>query len=243
MTRQGLFAVAGLLFGASGLHAQNINIPQIRNAPFVAISTMTVSDSKGTHQVAGKVARNSAGSSYVEMWRTDTNQLAGILIFDVPGKRFITLEVDKKWYAIQEVPTLTARDLPPGSTTQQIDQPQNMNPTHSEDNGLTRDIQPLGKMEIEGIVTLGAMETAHKSGPGPDAKDYTSENWFSPELQIALLRVGHDKLSGQNLVSSLSHVQRIEPDAALFQIPADYHRDPINAQGAAAAQGGMAAPK
>jgi hypothetical protein len=174
---------------------------------------------------------------------TDTNQLAEILIFDLPAKRFITLNVDKKFYTIQEVPTLTARDLPPGSTAQQISQPQNMKPIHTEDNGLTRDIQSLGKMEIEGIVTLGYMETAHKSGPVPDAKDYTTENWFSPELQITLLRVGHDKLSGQNLVSSLSHLQRVEPDAALFQIPAGYQRDPINAQGAAAGQDGMSAPK
>jgi hypothetical protein len=237
MSRKKFLAVAGLLFGASGLHAQNINIPQIRNAPFVAISTMTTTDSKGAHQVAGKVARNSDGSSYAEMWRTDTNQLAEILIFDVPGKRFITLEVERKWYAIQEVPTLTARDLPPGSTAQQINQPQNMKPIHTEDNGLTRDIHPLGKLEIEGIVTVGYMETAHKSGPGPDARDYTAENWFSPELQIRLLDVSHDSLKGADQVSSLSHVQRVEPDAALFQIPADYQRDPINAQGAAAAQG------
>ena len=240
MSRKDFFAVAGLLLGASGLYAQNMNIPQIRNAPFVAVNTMTSTDSNGTHQVAGKVARNSDGSSYIEMWRADTNQLSEIIIFDVPGKRFITLNVDKKLYAIQEVPTLTARDLPPGSTAQQIDQPQNMKPTHTEDNGLTRDIQPLGKIEIEGIVTVGYMETVHKSGPGPDARDYTTENWFSPELQILPLHVTHDKLKGSDLVSSLSHVQRVEPDAALFQIPADYQRYPINAQGAVAAQG---APK
>ena len=220
-----------------------MNIPQIRNAPFVAVNTMTISDSKGTHQAIGKVARNSAGSSYVEMWRTDTNQLAEILIMDVPGRRFLKLEVDKKWYAIQEVPTLTARDLPPGSTAQQISQPQNTKPIHTGYNGLTRDIQPLGKVEIEGIMTLGDMETAHKSSPGPEARDYTTENWISPELQITLLRVSHDNLSEKVIVSSLSHVQRVEPDAALFQIPADYQRDPINAQGAAAAQGGTGAPK
>ncbi len=240
MSRKEFLAVVGLLLGTSGLHAQNMNSPQIRNAPFVAVNTMTISDSKGTHQVAGKVARNSDGSSYVEMWRTDTNQLAEILILDVPGKRSITLEVDKKWYAIQEVPTLTARDLPPGTTAQQIDQPQNMKPTHTEVNGLTRDIQPLGKIEIEGIVTVGYMETVHKSGTGTDARDITTEIWTSPELQIRLLGVAHDKLSGTEQVSSLSHVQRVEPDAALFQIPADYQRDPINAQGAVAAQG---APK
>lgn len=240
MKLKSLLAIAGLLLGASGLYAQNMNIPQIRNAPFVAVNTFTTIDSKGTHQVAGKVARNSGGSTYVEIWRTDTNQLTEILILDVPGKRSIRLEVEKKWYAVDEDPTLTARDLPPGTTAQQIDQPQNMKPTHTEANGLTRDIQPLGKKEIEGIVTLGSMETAHKSGPGPDARDYTSENWFSPELQIMLLHVTHDALKGSDLVSSLSHVQRVEPDPALFQIPADYQRDPINAQGATA---GQRAPK
>ncbi len=243
MSRKGLLAVAGLLLGASGLRAQNMNIPQIRNAPFVAINTTTIIDSKGTHQVAGKVARNSAGSTYVEMWRTDTNQLFEILILDVPGKRSIRLEVDKKWYAIDEAPKLTARDLPPGSTAQQISQPQSTKPIHTEGNGLTRDIQPLGKMVIEGVMTLGEMDTVHKSGTGTDARDYTAENWFSPELQIMLLHLGQDKLSGQNLVSSLSHVQRVEPNPALFQIPADYQRDPINAQGAAAAQSGTGVPK
>ena len=241
--RKGFLAVAGLLLGASGLYAQNMNIPQIRNAPFVAFNTLTITDSKGTHQAVGKIPRNSAGSSYVEEWRTDTNQLSEILILDVPGKRFIRLEPDKKFYAIDEAPALAARDLPPGPIAQQVSQPQNTKPIHMEDNGLTRDIQQLGKKEIEGIVTLDSMETAHKSGPGPDARDYTTENWFSPELQIMLLHVGHDKLSGTDLVSSLSHVQRVEPDAALFQIPADYQRDPINARGAAAAQGGTVVPQ
>jgi len=240
MKLKSLLAIAGLLLGASGLHAQNMNIPQIRNAPFVAVNTITTTDSKGTHPAVGKVARNSAGSTYVEIWRTDANQLTEILILDVPGKRSIKLEVEKKWYAVDEDPTLTARDLPPGSTAQQIDQPQNMNSTHTEDNGLTRDILPLGKKEIEGIMTLGSMETAHKSGLGPDARDYTTENWFSPELQIMLLHVTHDSLKGSEMVSSLSHVQRVEPDPALFQIPADYQRDPLNAQAAAAGQG---APK
>ncbi len=87
---------------------------------------------------------------------------------------------------------------------------------------------------------MGYMETVHKSGTGTDARDITTEIWTSPELQIRLLGVAHDKLSGTEQVSSLSHVQRVEPDAALFQIPADYQRDPINAQGAVAAQG---APK
>jgi hypothetical protein len=240
MKLKSLLAIAGLLLGASGLHAQNMNIPQIRNAPFVAVNTITTTDSKGTHPAVGKVARNSAGSTYVEIWRTDTNQLTEILILDVPGKRSIKLEVEKKWYAVDEDPTLTARDLPPGTTAQQIDQPQNTKPIHMEANGLTRDILPLGKKEIEGIMTLGSMETAHKSGLGPDARDYTTENWFSPELQIMLLHVTHDSLKGSEMVSSLSHVQRVEPDPALFQIPADYQRDPLNAQAAAAGQG---APK
>jgi hypothetical protein len=55
-----------------------------------------------------------------------------------------------------------------------------------------------------------------------------------------LLHVTHDSLKGSEMVSSLSHVQRVEPDPALFQIPADYQRDPLNAQAAAAGQG---APK
>ncbi len=189
MSRKGFLAVAGLLLGATGLRAQNMNIPQIRNAPFVAVNTLTITDSTGTHQAVGKIARNSDGSTHTEILRTDTNQLSEILILDVPGKRSITLEVDKKFYAIQEVPALTARDLPASTTAQQISQPQSTKPTHMEDNGLTRDIQQLGKKEIEGIVTLGSMEAAHKSGPGPDARDYTTENWFSPELQIMLLHV------------------------------------------------------
>ncbi|MGA8368040.1 MAG: hypothetical protein WB716_12045, partial [Candidatus Acidiferrales bacterium] len=47
------------------------------------------------------------------------------------------------------------------------------------------------------------------------------ERWYSPDLQMNVLVKRSDPRMGQT-VFQLSDIQRKEPDASLFQVPADY---------------------
>lgn len=47
------------------------------------------------------------------------------------------------------------------------------------------------------------------------------ERWYSPDLQMNVLTTTNDPLTG-NTVFQLTNIQRVEPDASLFQVPADY---------------------
>lgn len=229
MLRKIFLVVAGLLASTSGMQAQWVQIPQVSDAPFQAVSTVTITDSKGTHKVAGKVARNKVGSSYVEIWNVNTNQLSDILIVDVPGKRAIHLGVVKKFYSVDETPMLAAHALAPGSASDKISHSLANLPSHREAGGVTEDIQSLGTKDIEGVLTLGVLQTKKKSGT--ETVVSTVERWSSPDLEIALVTKTHDPAKGTDQVKTLSGLQRTEPDPALFAIPAGYIRDPANAKG------------
>ena len=48
----------------------------------------------------------------------------------------------------------------------------------------------------------------------------TSERWYSPELQVEVKSVRNDPRMGQT-THTLTNISRAEPDASLFQVPAD----------------------
>lgn len=242
MVRKVLLGVAGFCLSASVVHGQLMQIPHLENAPFEAVNTVTTTDSNGTHQVAGKVARNSVGSSYQEQWSADTNKLVKIFIIDMPNKRFIQLDPINKLYSIQNGSMLQASTLAPGAAAQQILQAQNAKPTHKEVAGLMIDVRPLGTKEIAGIATLGELTTRLKPGTGPGAMDQTLEKWISPDLQIAFLTKLHDALHETDYLSALSPIDRNEPNPALFMIPVDYQQDPSNVHASPAPQAGTTSP-
>jgi hypothetical protein len=235
MLRKVLLVTAGICLGASGLKAQMMQIPTLRGAPFQAVNSVIVTDSKGKHLATQKVARDSSGSVYQEMHQLDSNDLVQIYILDVPGKRSIRLDTVKKYYIIQDLPSLVARESAPGDAAKKIQAAQDAKPTHQEITGTTIDVQPLGKKEIEGIVTLGELETRRRNGPGGDTMDVSIETWASPNLQIALRARTHDAVAGTDVIDSVSQIQRSEPDSSLFMIPAGYTQDPSTLPRSAAA--------
>ena len=48
-----------------------------------------------------------------------------------------------------------------------------------------------------------------------------NESWFSPELKVQVLQKNSDPRSGES-TTRLTNISRAEPDASLFQVPADY---------------------
>jgi hypothetical protein len=49
----------------------------------------------------------------------------------------------------------------------------------------------------------------------------TTEKWYSPDLQMVVLRKHDDPRTGE-IITQLTNIQRGEPDASLFAVPSDY---------------------
>lgn len=49
----------------------------------------------------------------------------------------------------------------------------------------------------------------------------TTEKWYSPDLQMVVLRKHDDPRTGET-ITQLTNIQRGEPDAGLFAVPSDY---------------------
>jgi hypothetical protein len=84
--------------------------------------------------------------------------------------------------------------------------------------------ESLGKQEIEGVPAEGTRTTSviEAGTIGNDrAIRMTSERWFSPELQTVIMSKQSDPRTGEESFR-LMNVNRAEPAAYLFQVPAAY---------------------
>jgi hypothetical protein len=84
--------------------------------------------------------------------------------------------------------------------------------------------ESLGTRNMEGILVEGTRVT--RTIPAGTVGNQqpiqiTSERWFSPELRLNLLVKNTDPMRGQNS-TTLTSIRRDEPEASLFQVPADY---------------------
>ena len=89
------------------------------------------------------------------------------------------------------------------------------------DNVQTED---LGKQVINGINAQGTRRTRTiPAGQIGNEKAITivSESWYSPDLQMVVMSKRSDPRFGQTTYN-LTNIQRKEPDAALFTVPAGY---------------------
>jgi hypothetical protein len=82
----------------------------------------------------------------------------------------------------------------------------------------------LGTQEIEGVQAQGTRTTetipADKIGNEKPIV-ITDERWYSPDLQVDVLVKHNDPRTGE-VVYQLANINREEPDASLFQVPANY---------------------
>jgi hypothetical protein len=95
--------------------------------------------------------------------------------------------------------------------------------------GIEPQAESLGTKTIEGIQVTGTRTT--KTIPaGAIGNDknlvITRETWYSPDLKLVIQSTQNDPRFGQTTYS-LTNVQRAEPDATLFQIPAGYKVDKV----------------
>jgi len=84
--------------------------------------------------------------------------------------------------------------------------------------------ESLGKQTIEGIEAEGVRTTMTiPAGEIGNERpiEIISERWYSPELQTLVMTKHSDPRFGET-VYHLTNISRSEPDASLFQVPADY---------------------
>ncbi|HKW66759.1 MAG TPA: hypothetical protein VJP04_05690 [Terriglobales bacterium] len=82
----------------------------------------------------------------------------------------------------------------------------------------------LGTQEMEGVQTQGTrtIETIPAGKIGNEKPIViTTERWYSPDLQVDVLVKHNDPRMGE-VVYQLTNISREDPDASLFQVPADY---------------------
>lgn len=86
-------------------------------------------------------------------------------------------------------------------------------------------LEDLGYQEIQGIRSRGLKVTnigQEKDGEWNGKPIAVTERWMSDDLGATVLYVYSDLKRQTNSRSSLVNISRIEPNAALFEVPQDY---------------------
>jgi hypothetical protein len=191
----------------------------IKGAPY---SAQYVSESTRTLAGGTRISRNSTGAVYRDgAGRTRREMVLGavgpIVVENEPVPMvFINDPVARQHYVIdasrRTVRKLPLPDKPPAP------------PGHGPEGEENVRTESLGKRTIEGVEAEGTRTTIQipAGRVGNDRPlEIVSERWYSPELQVVVLSSHKDPFVGDT-VYRLTNINRAEPAASLFEVPADY---------------------
>jgi hypothetical protein len=203
--------------------AAGFNDKVVTGAPYSAsISTQTsqtLADGNQIQQTTnGTVARDSQGRTRRDMTLKSIGPWAAsgstpphfVLISDPVAGASYALQPDQK----------TAQKLP------QRHGPKNGNgpPPPPRDDANNVVSTPLGTQTISGVLAEGTRYTRTiPAGAIGNQKPIVivTERWYSSDLQTVVMTKRSDPRTGDT-VFTLTNIQRVEPDASLFQVPADF---------------------
>lgn len=235
---------AVVLVGVLGLPATNISAQEkmtvlgarfqaVTGEPYSADSETTTSQTlaDGTHinRTFGpsRIYRDSAGrervESYVDVTTAEgrVRTLASVTITDPVARVSYLLNVQRR----------TARQLWP--KTNETDETSAGGPTTrasvaaqtAEPPPVSKTVREnIGTEMMQGLSVIGTRNTT-TTPVGAEGNDrpieVVAERWYSSELQITVLFKRMDPRSGET-ITSLTNIDRSEPEPSLFQLPADY---------------------
>jgi hypothetical protein len=83
--------------------------------------------------------------------------------------------------------------------------------------------EDLGTRKMEGVDVHGLRETQTIPAEANGGKELTivDEYWYSEDLRLNMLTIHKDPRTGEQ-TTTVTQVNRGEPDAAIFEIPSDY---------------------
>jgi|HubBroStandDraft_6_1064221.scaffolds.fasta_scaffold00456_21 hypothetical protein len=213
----------GFLGFEMGMHGKTVT-----GAPFSAsFSVQTTQAMADGNQIqrntTGTIARDTQGRTHRDMtlpaigpWATSGEAAPRAIFIDDPvaGTHFV-LDPNKKT-AVQE------NHKPADFRPDKGDRSENKAERRDSNNVVTTD---LGTQNINGIAAQGT-RTTHTIPAGEigNVKPIviTTERWYSSDLQTNVMTKRTDPRNGETTITQLTNIQRAEPDATLFQVPADY---------------------
>jgi hypothetical protein len=224
----------GMVFGFQG------NFEVVKNQPYKAQATTetrrTLADgSHITQSTTAMIARDSEGRTVNAQKAGDSLTITSI--FDPVAKTHSSYTSDSKIAHVLALPTLTAStsQVPvamgaavsgfgAGSPGGAVDFLVQGRAASSQLAGKHTTTESLGTKTIEGIQVAGTRTTSTiPAGTIGNEEDLTTtrEEWHSPELKLVVQSTQNDPRFGQTTYT-LNDIQQSPPDAALFQVPADY---------------------
>lgn len=222
----------------------------VKNAPYSAVATteMTQILSDGNqinHKTTSNIYRDSEGRTRRE------ESFSGIGLVAINGKQlhsavFISDPVAGSDYVL-ELENKIARKMPSlpadgivtnkifgmGGGTVRVSGEQRVEGdqvsggpgvSFSTEPRLQSSTESLGQQTIEGVVAEGKrITTTIPAGEMGNQRPISTvtEEWFSPALQAMVLSTTKDPRMGE-ITYRLTNIQRAEPPASLFTVPADY---------------------
>jgi hypothetical protein len=207
------------------------------SATFVTTRTQTLADGTHIRTTSKRIEyRDSLGRTRVENYveplvgsgQGDESTPAMVEIFDrVAGFVYFFSPRDKSHVASRSpLPPLPASIQNPAPQSAPAPQPipaQVIRPEGSNDSRPSTTKEDLGTQQIDGFSVQGRrFTTIYPIGSRHNDQPITMtrETWFSPDLGIDLLEKDTDPINGDRETDVTLDVS--EPDAALFQVPADY---------------------
>jgi hypothetical protein len=217
------------LLGFEGMHGGKL----VKGAPFSAQSnaetTQTLQDGTTIHRTSqGAVYRDNEGRSRHEMTLSGFGSLAAsgtshnmVAIADPVAGVHYMLDTQKKIAHKMILPDRSAN----GANAEGQPFHEKMLARKQQDEAAgTLKTEPLGTQLINGVNAEGT-RTTHTIAVGQIGNDkpiqVVSERWYSPDIQMVVKSTRIDPRFGTSTYS-LTNIQKTEPAAALFTVPADY---------------------
>jgi hypothetical protein len=217
--------------GPGGFLGAEVLVPGqvVKNAPFsgdiVTQTTVTLTDGNHIKQSSTvHVYRDSEGRTRREVTPDLNGSAAGASRGAARQMVFINDPVAQENYALDpanRTATKTMRGPRPAGAGPR--------PQFAQGNVNRQELQnvkreSLGTQTIEGVQAQGT-RTTRTIPAGQIGNDnpiqMVTETWYSPELQMVVLRKTSDPRRGET-VTQVSNISRSEPAATLFQVPADF---------------------
>jgi hypothetical protein len=235
------------LMGFEGMHGGKL----VTGAPFSATSTSTTTQTlqDGTNinrTMQGAIYRDSQGRSRREVTFTGVGPLEAtggthkmVAIFDPVAGVHYMLNPDKK--VAYKAPM--AAKAGTADKAQKFQQKMQARQQQEEASGALK-VESLGTQMINGVNAEGT-RTTHTIAAGAIGNDkpiqVVSERWYSPDLQTVVQSSRTDPRFGTTTLS-VTNIQKAEPAATLFAVPADYTVEAGPAHGHHGAPGAAAPP-
>jgi hypothetical protein len=209
---------------AASVHAQDIFVTPIPNAPFTGVINVeraVVQRDGSTVQLKtirdiGRDARGRIFNQYRTLLPpsdTNTPQVVSVLLYDPQTRTSTTLFPQQRTFRSGTV------NRPPAT------EPPGLLDTSTTGNRVLRNefttLDDLGTSQMEGLSVHGVRETqtipAEVNATGKEIV-VTDESWYSADLRINMLIKHNDPRTGA-VTMTVTQINRSEPDPALLEIP------------------------